>query len=216
MLESRLGKAGFLQLLYLLWVSAQVNTLQAFSQLQPEGSGKFIAPWAPQPISRSNPNPITRCRGGQDPLQVPWHMVLVPAATTEVLVFMKDALILCWKRTKGGTPCTTVMLISLVYASSCPKHNFPPFHEQSSRVSFSHLHFIICRFEPPRLPQSLWGYPLVILSWHHPHSCFLSDGFLNHVKSLSLLEKNYSPVTFNPADRSSQEFCFFCNFFSWF
>lgn len=79
-LESLLRKAGLLQKLSHLWVSAQLSTLQVFPDHGWEGLGPVH--WLLLGL------PIPLCIGGRDSFRAHWHMVPDPTNPTQVLLFM--------------------------------------------------------------------------------------------------------------------------------
>ena len=79
-LESLLRKAGLLQKLSHLWVSAQLSTLQVFPDHGWEGLGPVH--WLLLGL------PIPLCIGGRDSFRAHWHMVPDPTNLTQVLLFL--------------------------------------------------------------------------------------------------------------------------------
>lgn len=92
-------KAGLLKCLSCLWISAQVSTLQAFSQLWQKVLGQVCFS-SGSTVHAKVCLPLAGYTDGWDSSYVPWHMVLDATAPTKALLFMNKCLTFYWK---GGT-----------------------------------------------------------------------------------------------------------------
>lgn len=86
MLESPLGKAGLIQILFHLWVFAHISILWVSPWPQPR-EGRFASSGGPT-TGTEVCLPITRSTGGRQASWGPWLLMLDPTAPTEVFLCM--------------------------------------------------------------------------------------------------------------------------------